>query len=64
MSVEHCGTCGACGREAVEAEVESSHYTSEGIVRYRRCGCGRRWVDLARFSAVTGTGDLPWSGPN
>ncbi|WP_432993237.1 hypothetical protein [Dactylosporangium sp. CA-233914] len=40
-------TCSACGRPAAGAAVESSHVTSEGIVRYRRCPCGRRWLELA-----------------
>ncbi|MEY9213190.1 hypothetical protein NI17_001995 [Thermobifida halotolerans] len=58
------GACAACGREAADAEVESSHYTSEGIVRYRRCPCGRRWVDVTRFDAVVGVGGRLWSGLN
>ncbi|WP_017591726.1 hypothetical protein [Nocardiopsis potens] len=40
-------SCGACGRPEGAAEVESSHYTTEGIVRYLRCPCGRRRVELA-----------------
>ncbi|GAB3205294.1 hypothetical protein ACQEU5_01990 [Marinactinospora thermotolerans] len=56
--------CAACGRESVDARVESAHYTSEGIVRYRQCACGRRWVDVARFAVVAGHDGLPWSGPN
>ncbi|WP_285757076.1 hypothetical protein [Nocardiopsis ansamitocini] len=57
-------SCSACGRAAVAARVESSHYTSEGIVRYRCCPCGRRWVDMARFDTVAGVGAVPWSTAN
>ena len=42
-----------CGRSAKTAAVESSHVTSEGLVRYRRCVCGRRWVELAEH-VITG----------
>ena len=41
------GNCNGCGRSATTAATESSHSTSEGLVRYRRCVCGRRWVELA-----------------
>ena len=49
MSTEHCEHC---GREDFEAKVESVHHTSEGVVRYRRCPCGSRWVDTARFRPI------------
>ncbi|MEV6926277.1 hypothetical protein AB0M46_17520 [Dactylosporangium sp. NPDC051485] len=39
--------CTACGRAAAGAAVESVHPTSEGLVRYRRCACGGRWVEVA-----------------
>ncbi|UWP78875.1 hypothetical protein [Dactylosporangium fulvum] len=52
--------CTACGRPAAIAEVESSHTTSEGVVRYRRCACGGRWMELAQLvlaaSSVTPPG--------
>ncbi|MFI5912322.1 hypothetical protein [Dactylosporangium sp. NPDC051541] len=44
--MEHCS---ACGRAATRAAIESAHSTSEGIVRYRRCACGNRWIELAAF---------------
>ncbi|GAA3455961.1 hypothetical protein [Dactylosporangium matsuzakiense] len=43
------GHCSTCGRAATRAATESTHLTSEGIVRYRRCSCGTRWVELAEF---------------
>ncbi|WP_176611516.1 hypothetical protein [Actinomadura sp. WMMB 499] len=30
--------------------MESAHYTSGGLVRYRRCVCGNRWVEVAEFA--------------
>ncbi|MFB9183768.1 hypothetical protein ACFFX1_37025 [Dactylosporangium sucinum] len=39
-------TCATCGRGTATAAVESSHPTSEGTVRYRRCACGTRWMEL------------------
>ncbi|PSK96473.1 hypothetical protein CLV63_11168 [Murinocardiopsis flavida] len=50
--------CGACGGPADAAVVESSHYTTQGIVRYLRCPCGRRRVDSAGPSAG-GPGGYP-----
>lgn len=53
MSVEYVvGSCAACGRRVDTAETESSHFTSEGIVRYRRCACGHCWVDVAGFGGI------------
>jgi hypothetical protein len=43
--------CENCGRPEALAETESVHRTSEGLVRYRRCECGRRWVQLATLVA-------------
>lgn len=51
--MEHCE---ACGRLKWGAETESAHYTSEGVVRYRRCACGRRWVEV---TALTPAGTRP-----
>ncbi|MEQ4720328.1 ABATE domain-containing protein [Nonomuraea sp. B19D2] len=44
--------CVSCSRPSMSAEVESSHYTSEGVVRYLRCACGQRWVSCGRSSAL------------
>jgi hypothetical protein len=48
--------CTACGRRSATARVESTHRTSEGVVRYLRCACGKRWVEQARLVVVTGWG--------
>ncbi|MFS1301863.1 hypothetical protein [Streptosporangium longisporum] len=37
--------CPSCGRPATVPA--STHHTSEGIVRYARCACGRWLVVLA-----------------
>jgi hypothetical protein len=39
--------CTACEQPTSVAVVESAHPTSEGIIRYRRCPCGARWIELA-----------------
>jgi hypothetical protein len=36
--------CPSCGWPTTEAEVLSRHRTSEGIVHYLRCVCGRLTV--------------------
>ncbi|WP_345540666.1 hypothetical protein [Phytohabitans rumicis] len=41
--------CDSCGHPTALAETESAHHTSQGLVRYRRCACGHRWVELAPF---------------
>jgi DNA-directed RNA polymerase subunit M/transcription elongation factor TFIIS len=46
-------TCTACGRPSATALVESSHLTSEGVVRYIRCACGNRWIEQAQLVLVT-----------
>ncbi|MFC4562537.1 hypothetical protein ACFO4E_11795 [Nocardiopsis mangrovi] len=61
MAVSDCVSCGGPG---AAAQVESSHYTSEGIVRYLRCPCGERRVEVARFGTVVGVDGAPWSTPN
>ncbi|MFC7330614.1 hypothetical protein [Marinactinospora rubrisoli] len=57
MSSEQCTSC---HRSVAIAGVESSHVTSEGLVRYLRCPCGRRWVDVARFLTIVGVGGAHW----
>ncbi|MFC3995693.1 hypothetical protein ACFOVU_07195 [Nocardiopsis sediminis] len=61
MAVSNCASCGG-PRDAMQ--VESSHYTSEGIVRYLLCPCGERRVETARFGAVVGVDGTPWSTAN
>ena len=38
--------CAHCGRTGAEATVLSTHPTSEGSVRYRRCVCGSVSIEL------------------
>ena len=45
--------CTACGGPSATARVESTHRTSDGVVRYLRCRCGHRWVEQARLVLVT-----------
>ncbi|SHK92056.1 hypothetical protein SAMN05443637_114126 [Pseudonocardia thermophila] len=38
--------CASCGWPTSEAKVLSTHRTSEGWVRYRRCMCGAVAIEL------------------
>lgn len=38
--------CARCGWPGDEARVLSTHHTSEGWVRYRRCACGTVTIEL------------------
>jgi hypothetical protein len=38
--------CAQCGWPSDEAEVLSTHPTSQGWVRYRRCVCGKVGIEL------------------
>ncbi|WP_219412901.1 hypothetical protein [Pseudonocardia nigra] len=42
--------CRHCGWPGDEAEVLSTHATSEGWVRYRRCVCGAVSIELVRLA--------------
>jgi len=44
--------CSSCERPTATARVESSHATSEGVVRYLRCRCGHRWIEIAHLVLV------------
>lgn len=44
--------CDNCGMAVLDSVIESAHYTSDGVVRYRRCPCGHRWVELVPFAAT------------
>ncbi|WP_019630183.1 hypothetical protein [Actinomadura atramentaria] len=52
-------TCPSCPRRAAASDVESAHLTSEGVVRYRRCVCGARWIDLRAFRWPAALGPAP-----
>ncbi|MGD9990051.1 hypothetical protein [Pseudonocardia sp.] len=49
--------CTRCGRPGTEARVLSTHSTSEGWVRYRRCACGEVSIELITLGAHTTTVD-------
>lgn len=55
MYVGEMEFCAGCGHPVPMAAIESAHHTSEGLVRYRRCDCGRRWVETLAFA-----GPGPW----
>lgn len=46
--------CARCGWPGDEATVLSTHHTSEGWVRYRRCVCGAVGIELI---TIGGTAD-------
>jgi hypothetical protein len=47
--------CARCGWPGEEAAVMSTHQTSEGWVRYRRCICGAVTIELVTLDGATGT---------
>ena len=38
--------CAQCGLPAAEARTISTHHTSDGWVRYKRCACGGVSIEL------------------
>ena len=42
--------CAQCGWPNEEAEVLSTHSTSQGWVRYRRCVCGTVTIELVTLA--------------
>lgn len=46
--------CARCGWPGDEAEVLSTHHTSEGWVRYRRCVCGTVSIELVTLGGQAG----------
>jgi hypothetical protein len=45
--------CTHCGWPTDEAAVLSTHHTSEGWVRYRRCPCGSVAIELVQLDDRT-----------
>jgi hypothetical protein len=45
--------CAQCGWPGDETEVLSTHPTSQGWVRYRRCVCGRVAIELVAPGGAT-----------
>jgi hypothetical protein len=43
--------CARCGWPIDEARVLSTHHTSEGWVRYRRCPCGSVAIELVHLDS-------------
>jgi hypothetical protein len=56
--------CARCGWPSDEAEVLSTHHTSQGWVRYRRCVCGAVTIQLVTLGAATGTQVEPLRTPD
>ena len=47
--------CAQCGWPSDEMRVISTHHTSQGWVRYRRCICGNVNIELVQLGATAGT---------
>jgi hypothetical protein len=47
--------CGRCGRSLEDAAVASVHRTSDGLVGYRQCACGR--ISVERDGELLGGAD-------
>jgi hypothetical protein len=47
--------CAHCGWPGAEAAVLSTHHTSDGWVRYRRCICGVVSIELVRLAGPAET---------
>jgi hypothetical protein len=47
--------CAQCGWPSDEARVLSTHHTSQGWVRYRRCVCGVVTIELVKLGAAAET---------
>lgn len=46
--------CARCGWPSDEAVVLSTHHTSQGWVRYRRCVCGDVTIELVTLDPTVG----------
>ena len=49
--------CTRCGWPGEESVVLSTHHTSQGWVRYRRCVCGAVAIELVTLGEAGGTTD-------
>jgi hypothetical protein len=54
--------CERCGWPVDEATVLSTHSTSQGWVRYRRCVCGTLSIQLVTPGGSSGTVAAPAAG--
>lgn len=55
--------CARCGWPGDEATVLSTHHTSQGWVRYRRCVCGNVAIELVTLGPAAGTRVEPLREP-
>lgn len=55
--------CARCGWPGDEARVLSTHHTSQGWVRYRRCVCGNVAIELVTLGPAAGTRVEPLREP-
>jgi hypothetical protein len=55
--------CARCGWPGDEATVLSTHHTSQGWVRYRRCVCGNVAIELVTLGPAAGTQVEPLREP-
>ena len=55
--------CARCGWPNDEAVVLSTHHTSQGWVRYRRCVCGNVAIELVTLAGAAGTEVQPVREP-
>jgi len=46
--------CTRCGWPSAEAAVLSTHHTSQGWIRYRRCVCGAVTIELVTLDERAG----------
>ena len=51
--------CTRCGWPSEEATVLSTHSTSQGWIRYRRCVCGTVSIELIRLDEQAGVRARP-----
>jgi hypothetical protein len=51
--------CARCGWPSDEATILSTHHTSQGWVRYRRCVCGTVSIELVTLNDRAGTEARP-----
>jgi len=50
--------CAECGWPLAETELVSTHRTSEGVISYRRCMCGRITIQLREQGGAANLGAL------
>ena len=56
-------SCPQCGWPTDESTVLSTHHTSQGWIRYRRCVCGTVSIQLVTLDGSAGTRARPVAPP-